>query len=641
MLITAFTFYSEFLSAQNTSVLGRFEVDFVRGCAGMEVNINVIIPGLTTTPQFWYEGFDSDVPGDPNQRHTYTNPGEFYLVMNINDVPPPDGNASQKDSIFIEVIEPQIPTFTVHNCANHLVSVEITDDYYESYRVEFTTNAADDQSVAPLSFSTPHNYSVQGTYPITVTGIFNNAADNCNSDNAQINTINTIVNPIMTRVETTLKDNSGTIELGFTTGDDIIYNLQNSTNGSDNFEQRSLVTGSQLTITGIDNTSDYYCYRIDTYDACNDLTIYSDTLCSVNFRVEGTDGANRISWNTDTIPAISYDVIRDGSSIATITDPRTTTYDDSDVICNIEYVYNVQANYKQQNTIRPLSVSSDTSIISFVSGVLPAVDYPQSTVNAQNSVELTWSPPDTGQIPFRQYIIQKNINNRSWRNIGNARDTTYTDLEPNFFGTHAYRILYDDDCGNISSGSPATEPMIINQINTRGKIVTYEWNKYETWLTGIRNYTVQRVDENGTVLEEFNVLSGRQKQIEFSPNDSENKWMRVRAESLDPTPHVSYSNIILTALDTEMYLPNAFTPNDDGLNDSFLAKGPKVFNFKMEVYTRWGELIFISEDVLIGWDGTVNGEKAPEGTYIYKIYFQDAEERSYDQSGAMILMRPQ
>ena len=89
-------------------------------------------------------------------------------------------------------------------------------------------------------------------------------------------------------------------------------------------------------------------------------------------------------------------------------------------------------------------------------------------------------------------------------------------------------------------------------------------------------------------LEEFDVLSGREKAITFSPNDSENKLIRVRAESLDATPLYTYSNIVLTELSTTMFLPNVFTPDDDGLNDRFVAKGPKVFNFELEVYSRWG-----------------------------------------------------
>jgi len=598
------------------------------------MTVNVTLNGTFTNPQFHYTGFDIN-GGDPSLTHTYANAGDFYITLLISDEP---ADESEFDSIFVEVKVPELPTFAVHNCANHQVSVEIKDDYYDFYRVDFNGLPADNQDVLPLSFSNPHNYGVQGTYPIIVTGVFNNAVDNCNSDNQQINTIDDIINPVFTSVETTRKDNNGTIALGFSTGDDIIYNLESSINGSEDFQFFSEVTGSQLDITGIDNTADYFCYRINTLDACNMVTILTDTPCSVNFAVQGTDGANRLTWQTDTIPAVGYEVLRDGSSIATITDPSIVFFDDTNIICNIEYVYNIQVNYRLVGLTRPTSLAADTAIISFETGTLPAVNFPFSTVQ-DNSVELTWSPPDTGQIPFRQYIIQKNLRNRKWNDIGVAQDTTFTDLDPSFFGSHAYRILYDDDCGNIATPSPATEPMIVEQTGTRGKIVTYGWNRYETWLTGIRTYFLERLDERGSIIEEFSVLSGRSKSVEFSQNDSQDKFIRIRAESLDQPALITYSNVITTILSTEMFLPNAFTPDGDNLNDVFLAKGPKVFNFKMEIYTRWGELIFVSEDVLNGWDGMLEGKEAPEGTYIYKIFYNDAETRSFDQSGSIILMR--
>ena len=135
------------------------------------------------------------------------------------------------------------------------------------------------------------------------------------------------------------------------------------------------------------------------------------------------------------------------------------------------------------------------------------------------------------------------------------------------------------------------------------------------------------------------MLSGRNWEIEFSSNDLTDKYVRVRAESLDDPPIFSYSNIVTTRLNTEMYLPTAFTPDGNNLNDIFSAKGPSVFNFKMEIYNRWGNLIFVTNDNLSGWDGMIGGEKATEGTYIFKIFFEDGEGRKFDQSGAFTLIR--
>jgi gliding motility-associated-like protein len=70
-----------------------------------------------------------------------------------------------------------------------------------------------------------------------------------------------------------------------------------------------------------------------------------------------------------------------------------------------------------------------------------------------------------------------------------------------------------------------------------------------------------------------------------------------------------------------VFIPNTFTPNNDGLNDVFMVVGSgfKAEGFVMEITDRWGKLIYTSNDITKGWDGTMNGSKCKDGTYIYKI----------------------
>lgn len=70
-----------------------------------------------------------------------------------------------------------------------------------------------------------------------------------------------------------------------------------------------------------------------------------------------------------------------------------------------------------------------------------------------------------------------------------------------------------------------------------------------------------------------------------------------------------------------IFIPNSFTPNGDGVNDVFSIKGLgiKLEGFSMELFDRWGHLMYFTKDVTKGWDGTVKGQPAQDGVYIYKI----------------------
>lgn len=71
------------------------------------------------------------------------------------------------------------------------------------------------------------------------------------------------------------------------------------------------------------------------------------------------------------------------------------------------------------------------------------------------------------------------------------------------------------------------------------------------------------------------------------------------------------------------YVPSAFTPNNDGTNDIFLPKGLMVNDYTMYIFNRWGERIFTTQNLDIGWDGFFNGTRCPIDVYNYRIIYTD------------------
>ena len=88
-----------------------------------------------------------------------------------------------------------------------------------------------------------------------------------------------------------------------------------------------------------------------------------------------------------------------------------------------------------------------------------------------------------------------------------------------------------------------------------------------------------------------------------------------------------------------IFVPNVFSPNGDGLNDKFEIFGEGIESLYVEIYSRWGELLFKSDQLNVFWDGTVRGELAMPGTYVYVIKASFSWEPSVVLTGDVNLLR--
>ncbi len=93
-----------------------------------------------------------------------------------------------------------------------------------------------------------------------------------------------------------------------------------------------------------------------------------------------------------------------------------------------------------------------------------------------------------------------------------------------------------------------------------------------------------------------------------------------------------------------VFIPNAFSPNSDGVNDIFQIIFPNsTFNIQhstLSIFNRWGEEIFQSEDISQGWDGKKDGKDCPGGVYVYKIaYSVDGIIGNQERVGTVMLVR--
>lgn len=88
-----------------------------------------------------------------------------------------------------------------------------------------------------------------------------------------------------------------------------------------------------------------------------------------------------------------------------------------------------------------------------------------------------------------------------------------------------------------------------------------------------------------------------------------------------------------------LYIPNTFTPDGDSFNNIFNVTGENIKSFSISIFDRWGQNIFNSKSLSESWDGNYQGKPCQDGTYIWKVEFDDLNEQRQHMTGHVNLLR--
>ena len=121
----------------------------------------------------------------------------------------------------------------------------------------------------------------------------------------------------------------------------------------------------------------------------------------------------------------------------------------------------------------------------------------------------------------------------------------------------------------------------------------------------------------------------------YDPNVDSYRIIAISNDSLE-----SRSNTISVEKPYALYAPTAFSPDGDGINDYFNVVGQGLTNYTIEIYNRWGQMVFKSTTLDNQWDGKFQQKNSPPGTYVYKIKTTDfGTELKLIKSGTVSLVR--
>jgi gliding motility-associated-like protein len=91
--------------------------------------------------------------------------------------------------------------------------------------------------------------------------------------------------------------------------------------------------------------------------------------------------------------------------------------------------------------------------------------------------------------------------------------------------------------------------------------------------------------------------------------------------------------------DDNVWIPNAFTPDNSGYNDFFYVHGSSIVLLELSVWNKYGQMIFNTKSRNAGWDGTYKGKPQPQGTYVFTATIILSNGTELKRKGTVILLR--
>ena len=254
-----------------------------------------------------------------------------------------------------------------------------------------------------------------------------------------------------------------------------------------------------------------------------------------------------------------------------------------------------------------------------------------------------------------QSFGQKNIIVRDAPDVELGNDTVLCMGESiNFYGTGTGNAIAWNPPGAVD------DPYSLNTSATPSQSTMFKLEVSDNFCTGRDSIFVMvqdlpvadagqdvLIEDGGYIQINASISSG---DISWSPSDglscddcsspiaSPAKTTTYILTVTDSVGCTSIDTIDVVVLESVVNLPMAFSPNADGVNDYLFAEGQYVAHFYLRIFNRWGNIVFETNDMQIGWDGKFGGSEQPLGTYVYVITGTLYEE-PYVKQGNISLLR--
>ncbi|MVN74991.1 T9SS type B sorting domain-containing protein [Hymenobacter sp. HMF4947] len=609
----------------------RFDLSCGRSIASNLLYYNALA-GTNTTPT------NCDfTPGKlTNNTFTPTAAGAFTISELANPA-----SGSGVGTVFVrnfQVYASPAPTISLAPCLNNSVALTIAASGYDQYFAQVNGGAL----IGPLAVGTATIPAPAGS-SLTVVGRYL-ANGLCEGRATQtVPPIAAPQTPVLNRltVQTVLPTLTLGVEAaGLPAG--YRYDVQRADASSPGgFRRVFAFAGASTAAFTLANTS-AGLYRIGRRDVCGTDSAFSAPVPTILLSRASVNNVNNLTWQTAG-PVASYTLLRNGTALATLP-PGSSAYADAAVTCGTTYTYRLQATTAAGNQ----SVSNEVAVPT-VSALPPAAPLLNASFDRQNRVVLTATAAGGAALPAGSQLYYSRQGGPGALDFGVVPAATDTLRDPAALATllaapPCYTLRLQDVCGNTSRPTPPTCPSLlaVAAADSDGLTAQLTWSAFQGPGSPAvaATYRVLSLGADGTVLATSAPTTSLSYFDPTPPPDRQVLRYRLEVSGAGlPAGTVSYSTTATLVRRPRLVVPNAFTPNGDGLNDVLELKGRYLNGFTFVVIDRNEQEVFRATDRTQTWDGTIRGHAPVNAAYVWRLTMQDETGQPFIQTGTVTVLK--
>lgn len=258
-----------------------------------------------------------------------------------------------------------------------------------------------------------------------------------------------------------------------------------------------------------------------------------------------------------------------------------------------------------------------------VDSLAPVFELVTTVPENDKIIETKWDLVNSVHFKKKIYLYRNDEGYRSWNLIDSFSPSSKSYIDQyvkTASSNHHYKISVENLCKE-QFYSEAHRNVLLKGKKLTEFDVRLHWNEYINWPEGVEKYNIyyRKNDESQYLL--VATTSDTIVDLDAAMRGIKQTYRVVAVRNNKPE-FESWSNEISFIFEPVLQIPNAFTPNNDGLNDHFEVMAGNIHTFELRIFNEWGQEVFKSNSPNNMWDGKYNGKDCPTDVYVVVIRYQ-------------------